>query len=120
MKLRNKKTGEIVEGGFIMTYYDAIVGNPQKSLAELNEEWEDYKPTESLIKDEKVRELVADWAKLTQTTKILTVKRRTTAGTRYTEFFSQDKHISISIQGELPKIKHWEEYSVEELCGEDK
>ena len=87
-------------------------------LSEVNEEWEDYKPKEPLIKDEKVRELVADWAKLTQTTKILTVKRRATAGTRFAEFFSQDKGISISIQGEFSEIKDMEEYSSEELCGE--
>lgn len=42
MKLRNKKTGDIVDGGFVLTYYDGIAGNPQHSLAELNEEWEDY------------------------------------------------------------------------------
>lgn len=42
MKLRNKKTGEIVDGGFVLAYYDGIAGNPQHSLAELNEEWEDY------------------------------------------------------------------------------
>lgn len=41
MKLRNKKTGEIIDGGFVLTYYDGIAGNPQHSLAELNEEWED-------------------------------------------------------------------------------
>ena len=32
------------------------------SLAELNEEWEDYKPKEPLIKDEKVRKAVRAWA----------------------------------------------------------
>lgn len=42
MKLRNKKTGEIIDGGFVLTYYDGIASNPQHSLAELNEEWEDY------------------------------------------------------------------------------
>lgn len=46
MKVRNKKTGEVVEGGFILTFYDGIAGTPKKSLAELNEEWEDV-PEES-------------------------------------------------------------------------
>lgn len=41
MLLKNKKTGEIIDGGFVLTYYDGIAGNPQHSLAELNEEWED-------------------------------------------------------------------------------
>lgn len=37
------------------------------SLAELNEEWEDYKPTEPLIKDEKIRNLVREWTGLWET-----------------------------------------------------
>lgn len=41
MRLKNKKTGEIVNGGFVLTNYDGIAGNPQHSLAELNDEWED-------------------------------------------------------------------------------
>lgn len=47
MKLRNKKTGEVVETNNITAtrddgtiYYD--------SLAELNEDWEDYEPNKSL------------------------------------------------------------------------
>jgi len=54
MKLRNKKTGEIIEaescnntGGCISIYYeekDGQIGTKDcfNSLAELNEEWEDY------------------------------------------------------------------------------
>ena len=72
MKLRNKKTGEIVEVessrstiGSIGLYYegkDGWVGTDFFSLAELNEEWEDYTPTEPLIKDEKIRKAVRAWA----------------------------------------------------------
>lgn len=71
MKLRNKKTGEIVEtdcafGVSIPTdkfmgckSYDQIA--EYNSLAELNEEWEDV-PAEPLIKDEKIRKAVRAWA----------------------------------------------------------
>ena len=41
MKLRNKKTGEIVDCGGVM-----VVCEGGKPLAEINEEWEDYKPAE--------------------------------------------------------------------------
>ena len=49
MKLRNKKTGEIkecyrvgtIDYGELNEVYDSVEYN---SLAELNDEWEDYKP----------------------------------------------------------------------------
>lgn len=70
MKLRNKKTGEIVSPtASIAIYYEEKGGQIVNkdcyySLAELNEEWEDYKPAEPLIKDEKIRNLVREWIKL--------------------------------------------------------
>ena len=63
MKLRNKKTGDIVEWDGVHISND-IVGEMFDSIAELNEEWEDYKPTEPLIKDEKVRKAVRAWAEV--------------------------------------------------------
>ena len=73
MRLRNKKTGKVFDaiirekgGG---NTYSIIVCNIKEyskpplarcilgeydSLAELNEEWEDYKPAEPLIKDEEI------------------------------------------------------------------
>lgn len=79
MKLRNKKTGEIVNamfyapvGGYELSiwkdtdYLDPTSDNHRlgvyKSLTGLNEEWEDYKPAEPLIKDEKMRKAVRAWA----------------------------------------------------------
>lgn len=74
MKLRNKKTGEIVEAKswtsatdmFAIFYEskDGQLGSKEsfESLAELNEEWEDYEPAEPLIKDEKIRKAVRAWA----------------------------------------------------------
>ena len=84
MKLHNKKTGEITECCFVsqsiqaatvklrladQTKYldpacdenDYILGI-YNTLTELNEEWEDYKPAEPLIKDEKIRKAVRAWA----------------------------------------------------------
>ena len=68
MKLRNKKTGEIAEGYVrIGIQNNGKFPNPIEyhtciSFAELNEEWEDYKPKEPLIKDEKIRKAVRAWA----------------------------------------------------------
>lgn len=47
MKLRNKKTGEVI------ILIDHTFDN-YNSLAELCAEWEDYKPQEPRIKDEKI------------------------------------------------------------------
>ena len=74
MKLRNKKTGEIKEcyrvwaidyGELSKVYY----ADEYNSLAELNDEWEDYEPVEPLIKDknhperaEKARKTLKMWA----------------------------------------------------------
>jgi hypothetical protein len=74
MKLRNKKTGEIENVYLVMDKNKIAVvvadmplcGNSvlgeYNTLAELNEEWEDYKPAEPFIKDEKIRKAVRAWA----------------------------------------------------------
>ena len=73
MKLRNKKTGEIVEAescnstkGTIGLYFvDAsILDGTYDSLAELNEEWEDYIPAKPLIEDEAKRSVFKAWAEI--------------------------------------------------------
>ena len=51
MQLRNKKTGEVTDNIFV---YDGLIcvdvwkgdSGSYATLAELNEEWEDYKPAE--------------------------------------------------------------------------
>lgn len=76
MKLRNKKTGEVSDLNSILltqlveetnTATSEFVKGNYYSLAELNEEWEDYEPKEPLIKDEKIRNLVREWIKLWET-----------------------------------------------------
>lgn len=73
MKLRNKQTGEVVEAlevGPVDLYFysnehegkDMVDRKTYQSLAELNEDWEDYKPKEPLIKDGKIRKAVRAWA----------------------------------------------------------
>lgn len=65
MKLRNKKTGEVrewqrvgaIDYGELNEVYEAV---EYDSLAELNEEWEDYTPTEPIF-DEKIRRGIRAW-----------------------------------------------------------
>lgn len=61
MKLRNKKTGKIFDWREDLMPFGLGLPHP-KSLAELNEEWEDYEPAEPLIKDPKIRKAVRAWA----------------------------------------------------------
>lgn len=69
MKLRNKNTGEIVEREeFILIKHIKGDGGWQDgeyhSVAELNEEWEDYIPTKPLIEDEVKRSVFKAWAEI--------------------------------------------------------
>lgn len=69
MKFRNKQTGVIVEGyttAPIDLFFTDSRGESRRvtftKLSEFNEEWEDYEVKEPLIKDEKVRNIVREWA----------------------------------------------------------
>lgn len=63
MKLRNKKTGEIWD---IPHYKEITMDDGKnkytyKSLAEVNENWEDYKPAEPPIDDKDIRNRLRKW-----------------------------------------------------------
>ena len=68
MKLRNKKTGKIKHAYPVIRICDGETDICYSNIAEVNAEWEDYKPTEPLIKDEKIRKAVRAWAEATGTT----------------------------------------------------
>jgi hypothetical protein len=78
------------------------------SLADLNEEWEDYEPKEPLIKDEKIRKAVRAWAEAT--------------GTKAVNYWghleSCQNDASIDFQNGLG-LESGDDYSIAELCGEE-
>ena len=123
MKLRNKKTGEIREAishAPIDVYFfdkagkNGITRRSYGSLAELNEEWEDYVPTEPLIKDEKIRKAVRAWWEAVSSAM---------ADKRILYKKSQDFAVGIYticcgvIYSEV--LEDGKMYTIEELCGED-
>lgn len=118
MKLRNKKTGKIVELDHFSMHYNRPEEWGQQpcstwnhSLAELNEEWEDYKPVVPLIKDEKIRKAVRAWAEANDFEDINV--HTLTAGTR---FSVSNYHIDF-IGYFIYELEGDETYNIAELCG---
>ena len=116
MKLRKKKTGMIVEcENIVFAHCNALALDWEQyspnvnSLAELNEEWEDYKPAEPLIKDEKIRKAVRAWADGNMATRV-----------QYDAFWRGFRHnnSTITVLEDLP-FEDGKIYSIAELCGEE-
>ena len=114
MKLRNKKTGEVVDGSIILkTDYHSRPWNCD-SIAEIVEHWEDYK--EPLIKDEKIRKAVRAWAEANEISQA--------QFDRYISGFSasDDEHnilSMISFDGFVFMFVDGKIYTIAELCGEE-
>lgn len=127
MKLRNKKTGEVVEAierGMIDIYFysnEHEVGydfdrKTYNSLAELNADWEDYKPKEPLIKDEKVRKAVRAWADACCIELIEITHSRKSILRAMDAITDNDE---ICINREIGQIVDEKVYNIDELCGEE-
>lgn len=134
MKLRNKKTGEIIEGlisaygisgDVAVSVRDSDVESGYtdlgryKTLAELNEEWEDYTPTEPLIKDEKVCNLIRAWADFTNNNK-LTIRVDKEDDDTFCDYnFLINKHLFMRFFMRRVDGLESGEYDITELCGEE-
>lgn len=123
MKIRNKKTGEIWEipnrRNFAVQEGDisfcAVLGTNGKmfsyhSLAELNKEWEDYKPVEPLIKDEVLRDILRAWAKAQVIDEVI-----------FDDYWKSFRlgNLSISAWGNRLELEDGKTYTIEELCGDE-
>ena len=112
MKLRNKRTGRVVN--FRHIAFDEPEDDRENyrysSLAEFNDEWEDYKTTEPLIKDEKIRDIIRLWTKVNDV-----VGLTYNAGENsLTDIFRNE----ISFNGCLG-LEDGCFYTTKELCGEE-
>ena len=128
MKLRNKKTGEIVEplsSGPIDLYFylnkyeeNEVDRKTYQSLSDLNDEWEDYTPKEPLIKDEKIRKAVRAWAEANEREYLLVIK----SGGRLEISDGSPHLIYISFHVDNDTLKSIDDrtyYHIDELCGEE-
>ena len=117
MKLRNKKTGEVKKmwkDNICLSFSDC--NKVYYSIADLNDEWEDYTPKEPLIKDEKIRKVVRAWAEANDITEI------NVASNGY-ELWGGDDDWCIHFSGDgfvnpFECIKP-QQYTIAELCGEE-
>lgn len=123
MRLRNKKTGEVVEafeGGPIDLYFylnghkggNEFDRKTYQSLSELNDEWEDYAPKEPLIKDEKVRKAVRAWAEANGIGGCICKEEI------HCITFETERGMFISFENADP-IPPEGNYTIDELCGEE-
>lgn len=140
MRLRNKKTGKVANVVFYspvgshalrlwedtdyldVTCDDNTLG-AYNSLAELNEEWEDYKPAEPLIKDEKIRKAVRAWAEMNDIRFIHMCSRTRKENARIVGQNALGRTFTMEIDNEYEirvSFKDYKEcYTLAELCGEE-
>lgn len=128
MKLRNKKTGEIWDmpkmryptiqaddiSFFAMQGTNGILFS-YKSLAELNEIWEDVEPTEPLIKDEEIRKAIQAWAEANEddsTTMLKYDEKNVRLSTRTSQ-------IEFDRFPPFNRLEDGATYTIAELCGEE-
>lgn len=119
MKLRNKKTGEAVYVDFQIPLCnnDETLGSYSvTSLEALNRSFEDYKPTEPLIKDEKIRKAVRAWAEANDVLEVFI--DRIGDGT-YIELYDEDDGRRRISALRPAGLKTGEAYTIDELCGEE-
>lgn len=119
MKLRNKKTGQIVTIECITLFESTTLDDTFESfdefysLTKLNEEWEDYEPKEPIIKDEKVRRAVRAWAEANGLFEDIEI-HSLAAGTRFSI-----GHYDIEFMGYfIYDLERNKTYNIDELCGE--
>ena len=127
-KLRNKKTGEIGEIRYEnhALYIDTDEGFTYwiRTLAKLDEEWEDYNPDEPLIEHEIVRKAVRAWAEANDYGKDeeyqyedFSIGCKSWALEHHQNGDDNEIHFNGGI--DFRKMNHQGYYTITELCGEE-
>ena len=115
MKLRNKKTGDAVYVDFqipLCNNNEVLGAYSVTSLKELNERFEDYKPAEPLIKDEKIRKAVRAWAEANDYSLVKIGYDMASE--------PNDGHVQIHFEGsDIVDEDKYGVHTIAELCGEE-
>ena len=124
MKLRNKKTGEIIDSKeiltceFIINLFSKDFNHFNSELDKIQEEWEDVK--EPLIKNEEIRKAVKAWADINSVK--ITTYDEIPQDRGLNKFFFEDnekENALIQFYGWIPTLKEGEIHTITELCGEE-
>ena len=119
MKLRNKKTDEIIESACIGVFKHKSSGDCERvdtearSLEKVLEVWEDYIPKEPRIKDKKIRDIIRTWAEVNGATGA-TELRYYDDENCLVDIFRNEIHFN-----QLLGLEDDKTYTVTELCGEE-
>lgn len=116
MKLINKKTGEIAE--IKLKLNESLPDGIRRTIEEAG--WEETR--EPLIKDEKIRKVVRDWAEANGVKELIIFDHSNNAP--YTpvgavDFAQNSGHLEIRFRTE-ERFDTNRRYTIEELCGEEK
>ena len=124
MKLRNKKTGKIEDFGNLQvyaeienTYESQLLGN-FNSFGQILEYYEDYKPKEPLIKDEKIRKAVRAWAEVVSAKTVAVAysyENKTLISSKNGAIFQSPNYIEIEGADDYAV----NDFTIAELCGEE-
>lgn len=121
MKLRNKKTGRVVN--FRHIAFDEPKDDRENyrysSLAQFNEEWEDYKPTEPLIKDEKIRKAVKAWAEAVGGSPVCFYEDTGYEGVGRLKIYREGYPAVFDLGHQFYDLELNTQYTIAELCGEE-
>lgn len=135
MKLRNKKTGDTVEGyAMVGVQNNEKFPNPIEyhtyiSLAELKEEWEDYEPVEPIF-DDKIRRGIRAWWDMQdnpfKAAQVYCDKKKDLDGFYHWRIFGyiregeQKESTDLCFRTKkLYEFKDFKDYTKQELCGEE-
>lgn len=132
IKLRNRKTGEVIDlnkglimdsmGGreIILQSTGTTYGKTYRyhSLADLNAEWEDYKPKEPYIKDESIRKAVKVWFD-TNNFGCRVLQYYKDGYSRSHFVHAKGNTMKIFFREEIGNLKDGGFYDIDELCGEE-
>jgi hypothetical protein len=126
MKLRNKETGEIIDSACIGVFKHQSSGDCKRvdtearSLSKFLEQWEDYKPAEPLIKDEKIRKALRAWAEVLRAKEVEFYGAETWLGFRTTLIGSKwSSKFELDCPGSKNTLVAFRTYTIAELCGEE-
>ena len=118
MRLRNKETGEITEATITVCkwtsdYEDLLTEAEYENISDVMRDWEDYKPKEPLIKDEKIRKAVRAWARTNEVKEVMFDKY-------WHSFRDADMAISFLFSfRDFDCLEDGKTYTIAELCGEE-